>query len=59
MNKLLQTCKSWSGPVTSIDEIDDILGAHGDLPEKIVCTEPSYYRDTHKTEVIYSGDLFK
>ena len=43
----------------SIDELDDILRAHGDLAEKIVCTEFLYYRDTHKTEVIYNGYLFK
>ena len=58
-NKLLQTCKFWGRLVTSIDELNDILGGRGDLTEKIVCTEFSYYRDTHKTEVIYNGDLFK
>ena len=58
-NKLLQTCKYWGRLVTSIDELNDILGGRGDLTEKIVCTEFSYYRDTHKTEVIYNGDLFK
>ena len=58
-NKLLQTCKSWGGPVTSTEEPEDILRAHEDLAEKIVCTELSYYRDTRKTEVIYNGDLFK
>ena len=52
MNKLLQSCKSWGGPVTSIDELDDILRALGDLADKIVRTELSYYRDTHKTKVI-------
>ena len=58
-NKLLQTRKFWGRLVTSIDELNDILGGCGDLTEKIVCTEFSYYRDTHKTEVIYNGDLFK
>ena len=58
-NKLLQTCKSWGGPVTSTEEPEDILRAHEDLAEKIVCTELSYYRDTRETEVIYNGDLFK
>ena len=58
-NKLLQTCKFRGRLVTSIDELNDILGGRGDLTEKIVCTEFSYYRDTHKTEVIYNGDLFK
>ena len=41
-NKLLQTCKSWGRPVTSINELDDILRAHGDLAEKIACAELSY-----------------
>ena len=58
-NKLLQTCKFRGRLVTSIDELNDILGGRGDLTEKIVCTEFSYYRDTHKTEVIYNGDVFK
>ena len=58
-NKLLQTCKFRGRLVTSIDELNDILGGRGDLTEKIVCTEFSYYRDTNKTEVIYNGDLFK
>ena len=58
-NRLLQTSKSWGRPVTSIDHLDDILRAHGDLAEKIVFTELSYYRDTHKTKVVYNGDLFK
>ena len=40
-NKLLQTCKSWGRPVTSINELDDILRAHGDLAEKIACAELS------------------
>ena len=35
-NNLLQTCKSWGGSVTSTDELDDILRAHGDLAKKIM-----------------------
>ena len=58
-SKLLQTCKFWGGTVTNTDEQEDILRGHGDLTEKIVRTELSYYRDTHKTEVIYNGNLFK
>ena len=58
-NKLLQTCKFWDRLVTNIDELNDILGSRRDLTEKIGCTKFSYYRDTHKTEVIYNGDLFK
>ena len=50
---------SGGGLVTSIDKLDYILRAHGDLVEKIVRKELSCYRDTHKTEVIYNGDLFK
>ena len=45
--------------MTSIHELDDILRAHGDLSEKIVRTELPYYRDTHKTDVIYNGNSFK
>ena len=39
--------------------LEDILRGHGDLTDKIVRIELSYYRDTHKTEVIYNGDLLK
>ena len=35
-NNLLQICKSWGGSVTSTDELDDILRAHGDLAKKIM-----------------------
>ena len=46
-NKLLQTCKSWGGPVTSIDELDDILRAHGDLAQEIVSVQSSHTTEIH------------
>ena len=57
--KLLQHCKSWGGPAVSVEELHDILQKHNDIAEKIVGTELSYYRDTHKTEITYRLHLFK
>ena len=58
-NKLLNQCKSWRGPVCSIDELNTILSEKPDMMEQIVRTELTYYRNTHKAEVIASPSLFK
>ena len=58
-NKLLQLCKSWKGPATSIQEIESILQSNTDNAEKIVRTELSYYRDTHKTDIANHPELYK
>ena len=58
-HKCLQACKSWGGPVTSVEELNDILKKNSDNMERIVRTELSYYRDTHKSEIISNPDLFK
>ena len=57
--KLLQQCKTWNGPATSVEEVYSILQPNPENAEKIVCTEIAYYRDTHKTEVMYRPELFK
>ena len=57
--KLLQQCKSWGGPVASVEEPNEILQKHSEIAEKVVRTEVSYYRDTHKTEISYQLHLFK
>ena len=46
VNKLLQWCKSWGGPCTSVQELDAILKLNCDQVEKIVKIELSYYRHT-------------
>ena len=56
--KLLQQCKSWAGPATSVSELEEILKLHPDNQEKIVRVELAYYRDTHKSEVLYNAELF-
>ena len=52
--KCLQLCKSWKGPVTSVEEL-----ANPDKVEKIVWMELTYYRDTHKSDIVQQPDLFK
>ena len=56
--KLLQQCKQWSGPATSVTELE-LLQSHPDIQEQIVRIELAYYRDTLKSEIIYNADLFK
>ena len=58
-NKLLQKCKSWGGPVTSVEELSGILEGKPDISDHIVRTELAYYRDTHKADVIANPRLFK
>lgn len=43
----------------SAAKLKEILQINGDISEKIVETEVSYYRDTHKSEVMLQHDLFK
>ena len=50
--KFLQQCKQWNGPATSVEELHTILNLNPDKREKIVQTELSFYRDTHKAAVI-------
>ena len=57
--KCLQACKSWGGPATTVEELNKILQERSDTAEKILRTELSYYRDTHKADVIQQPDLFR
>ena len=57
--KLLQQCKTWGGPAASMEELNEILQKHSEIDEKVVRTEVSYYRVTHKTEISYQLHLFK
>ena len=57
--KLLQQRKSWGGPVSSIDELNVKLHENPDKMEQIVKTELTFYRNTHKAEVIATCSLFK
>ena len=58
-NKLLVQCKSWNGPVSSIEELNAILKKKPNNSEENVKTELTYYRNTHRSEVIASPSLFK
>ena len=57
--KLLQQCKTWGGPAASMEELNEILQKHTEIDEKVLRTEVSYYRVTHKTEISYQLHLFK
>ena len=59
VHKLLVQCKSWDGPVCSIEELDSILHKKPDLVEKIVKIELTYYIHTHRSNVIAAPSLFK
>ena len=59
VDKLLRMCKSWGGPCTSIAELELVLKANGALVEKIVKTELSYYKHTHRADIIARPNLFK
>ena len=57
--QLLQNCKSWGGPCTSVDELEKIIKEKPGKQEIIVKNEMAYYAHTHKTDKIARPDLFK
>ena len=57
--KLLQQWKNWGAPAASMEELNEILQKHSEIAERVVRTEVSYYRDTHKTEISYQPHFFK
>ena len=57
--KLLQACKSWGGPATTPDELEDIMEKHSELGEKIIKTELSYYCKTHESEKRNDPEMFR
>lgn len=57
--KLLQNCKSWGGPATTVEELKQSLQEKPDLQVTIVKTELAYYVHTHKADKIARPHLFK
>ncbi|KAG1655467.1 NADH dehydrogenase [ubiquinone] 1 alpha subcomplex assembly factor 3 [Nymphon striatum] len=57
--KLLQNCKSWRGPCTSLEELQQILKEKSDQNVQIVKTELAYYAHTHKADKIANPELFR
>ena len=49
--KLLQNCKSWGGPCTTVEELQQILKEKGAQNVLIVKTELAYYAYTHKAKI--------
>ena len=56
--KLLQDCKSWGGPCTSVDELHQMLNGK-DNHSHILKTEMAYYAHTHKADKIARKQLFR
>ena len=50
--KLLQNCKSWGGPATSIKELKQSLQEKSDQQVTLIKTELAYYVHTHKVDKI-------
>ena len=59
MQKCLKLCKSWGGPVVSVEGLHSIFKSHRDKNEVIVRTELIYFRESHKSEVLYNSELLK
>ena len=57
--KLLQNCKSWGGPATTVEELKQSLQEKPDQQVAIVKTELAYYVHTHKADKIVRSHLFK
>ena len=57
--KCLQLRKGWNGPATSVEELNEILNSNPDKMKQIVRNELSFYRDTHKADIIQQPDLFR
>ena len=59
VHKLLDSCKTWKGPCTTVNELYIVLAANPDNVENIVKTELSYYKHTHPSDVAARPELFK
>lgn len=57
--KMLEDCKSWGGPVTSVSQLKEAIRTHPDQQVKLVKSELVYYRNTHKHEITANPDLFR
>ena len=57
--KTLELCKQWGGPFTSVAQLEAALKGNPDKQELIVWKELVYYRDTHKSDIVASPDLFR
>jgi len=48
--KLLERCKSWGGPCTSVNELHEVLKRKPDMQHDIVKYELGFYVHTNKSE---------
>ena len=58
-HKILRECKTWSGPCTTIEELENSLRDHPDQAEHIVRTELSYFKQTHRCDIPARPELYK
>ena len=59
ITKILQRCKSWNGPVVTVDCLLNIIKNNKKDEARIVKTELTYYRHTHVNEFRSNPELFK
>ena len=52
VRKLLETCKNWGGPCVRSDELIAAIDAKPGKQEQIVKIELTFYRNTHKSDMI-------
>ena len=57
--KLIQTCKTWSGPCCSVGELKDVLKKHPDNEKRVIKIELSFYIHTHKADRLGRPELFR
>ena len=57
--KLMETCKTWSGPCFSVDELKNVLKKNPDNEKKVIKTELSFYVHTHKGDRLGRPELFR
>ena len=58
VKKLLQECKTWGGPATTVDELFSILTGK-DNQYHILRTEVSYYAHTNKAQRVTNKELYR
>ena len=57
--KLLRNCKSWGGPCTTVEELQEILKKKCDQDVHIIKIELAYHAYTHKANNLGRPDLFR
>ena len=59
VQKRRKLCESWGGSAVCVEELYSILKDHPNQKEVIVRNELIYFKESHKSEVLYNPDPFK